>query len=111
MTTADPLTRVPATPSRAPAPPPLHGLTKATYVRLPNSRFGHLGAGDTPASLVEFTASGRYEDGDVALLVCAGSGFTISCVCVRMPTPASENTRFQIVHDFHPETELESQVK
>ncbi|HEY1486603.1 MAG TPA: 3-oxoacyl-ACP synthase [Micromonosporaceae bacterium] len=44
---------------------------------------GHLGAGDTIANLAEIIAMDRLGPGEVALLLCAGNGYTWSCVAVR----------------------------
>jgi 3-oxoacyl-[acyl-carrier-protein] synthase-3 len=48
----------------------------------PGRDTGHLGAGDTAASLAELTTAGRLGAGEYALLINVGGGFTWSCVVV-----------------------------
>ncbi|MFV0406307.1 MAG: hypothetical protein ACK5LN_05730 [Propioniciclava sp.] len=74
--------------------PPLAGVSAATYKALPRTGYGHLGAGDTPVNLIEFASSGAYAAGDIALFVCAGAGFTVSCLCVEMPDLAHAASTF-----------------
>ncbi|ABM08653.1 3-oxoacyl-[acyl-carrier-protein] synthase-3 [Pseudarthrobacter sp. PvP004] len=82
--------------------PPLHGVTSAAYRSLPRNKYGHLGAGDTPVNIVEFVQGGDYDAGDIALFVCAGAGFTVSCLCVRLPDPSLVARSFATVNDFIP---------
>ncbi|MFE6982762.1 3-oxoacyl-[acyl-carrier-protein] synthase III C-terminal domain-containing protein [Streptomyces griseus] len=59
-------------------------LTKLTGAELlrPGADTGHLGAGDTAASLAELCARRMLGSGEYALVVSAGAGFTWSCLLV-----------------------------
>lgn len=59
-------------------------LTKLTGAELlrPGAGTGHLGAGDTAASLAELHTRRMLGPGEYALVVSAGAGFTWSCLLV-----------------------------
>ncbi|WP_369196941.1 ketoacyl-ACP synthase III family protein [Streptomyces djakartensis] len=59
-------------------------LTKLTGAELlrPGADTGHLGAGDTAATLADLRTHGTLATGEYALIVSAGAGFTWSCLLV-----------------------------
>ncbi|MFD0147302.1 3-oxoacyl-[acyl-carrier-protein] synthase III C-terminal domain-containing protein [Streptomyces sp. NPDC127129] len=61
--------------------PMLTKLTGAELLR-PGADTGHLGAGDTAASLADLHARRMLGPGEYALVVSAGAGFTWSCLLV-----------------------------
>ncbi|MFE5938235.1 3-oxoacyl-[acyl-carrier-protein] synthase III C-terminal domain-containing protein [Streptomyces sp. NPDC056470] len=61
--------------------PMLTKLTGAELLR-PGTDTGHLGAGDTAASLADLHARRMLGPGEYALVVSAGAGFTWSCLLV-----------------------------
>lgn len=44
---------------------------------------GHLGAGDSAANLADLHTDKRLDEGDIALLLSLGGGFSWSCIAVR----------------------------
>lgn len=66
--------------------PAVGALTGAEIVYL-GDHSGHLGAGDTSANLTELIARADHAPGDVGLFVCAGGGFTVSCLAVELGAP------------------------
>ena len=78
--------------------PSLQGLTRAEIVYLGDGT-GHLGAGDTLANLHDLLARDDHDPGDIGLFVCAGGGFTVSCVAVRLGVPASTHPSHVVDRD------------
>ncbi|MFV0372555.1 3-oxoacyl-ACP synthase [Microbacterium sp.] len=66
--------------------PAVEDLTNAEIVYL-GDHSGHLGAGDTPANLTDLIAQENHAPDDIGLFVCAGGGFTVSCLAVELGTP------------------------
>lgn len=64
--------------------PALSGLTKARIADY-GTHTGHLGAGDTAATLHQIRVGGELEPGQIAAIISGGGGFTWSCVLVQRP--------------------------
>lgn len=63
--------------------PAVEDLTHAEIVYLGDDT-GHLGAGDTPANLHDLLTQENHAPDDIGLFVCAGGGFTVSCIAVEL---------------------------
>ncbi|WFR83470.1 hypothetical protein [Arthrobacter sp. Y-9] len=63
--------------------PAIRKLTPKPLVYLGDDS-GHLGAGDTLANLHDMLSHGVHAIDDIGLFICAGAGFTVSCVAVRL---------------------------
>ena len=66
--------------------PRLASLTSAAAIREFGRDTGHLGAGDAAANLAAIHAEG-LSDGDIAILLSVGAGFTWSAVVVQLRRP------------------------
>jgi 3-oxoacyl-[acyl-carrier-protein] synthase III len=63
--------------------PAVEDLTQAEIVYLGDGT-GHLGAGDTAANLYDLATRSDHAANDVGLFICAGGGFTVSCIAVEL---------------------------
>ena len=61
---------------------PVIAATVPAEILRPGKDTGHLGAGDTAASLAEISRKGLLGPGEYALVISAGAGFTWSCLLV-----------------------------
>lgn len=72
--------------------PVVEDLTHAEIVYLGDDT-GHLGAGDTPANLNDLIARENHAPDDIGLFICAGGGFTVSCIAVELGTFGATTAR------------------